>query len=225
MQIFSARPPIRQGSVKAIMVGAARDLTPWPPLPSHTPQPGEGEPPTLVFTKLEWAPSPWAEGWGEGDRIKSGGDAPSPGGGVGDGRGGRGVRSGGGRLLAGLLLLACLLSSNAEAGQNRWTPFGIGGGTVFSLAVDPTVPGVVYAAALSGGIYRSADAGRTWQWRGVATTSLVVLWTDVIVSPTDPQRLYATAREGVLATTGRLYTSSDGGAHWQELFHLPDAGL
>jgi len=135
------------------------------------------------------------------------------------------VRSGGGRLLAGLLLLACLLASNAEAGQNRWTPFGIGGGTVFSLAVDPTVPGVVYAAALSGGIYRSADAGRTWQWRGVATTSLVVLWTDVIVSPTDPQRLYATAREGVLATTGRLYTSSDGGAHWQELFHLPDAGL
>ncbi|HSN85277.1 MAG TPA: condensation domain-containing protein, partial [Thermoanaerobaculia bacterium] len=51
------------------------DLTPWPPLPSHTQPPGEGEPPPSSFSR------------------SSGGGAPSPGGWVCDGRGGRGVRS------------------------------------------------------------------------------------------------------------------------------------
>jgi amino acid adenylation domain-containing protein len=57
------------------LVARKKDLTPWPPLPSHTQPPGEGEPPTLSRS------------------ASLGGGAPSPGGWVCDGRGGRGVRS------------------------------------------------------------------------------------------------------------------------------------
>jgi photosystem II stability/assembly factor-like uncharacterized protein len=125
-------------------------------------------------------------------------------------------------LACGLLtvLVVSTVVSTAEAGQNRWTPFGLGGGLVLSLAVDPDVPGVVYAATALGGIYRSTDAGRTWQWRGAVTPSLG-LWTEVIVAPNDPQRLYATTDPGFQAGAGRVYTSGDGGGHWQELFQHP----
>lgn len=120
----------------------------------------------------------------------------------------------------GALLLATLLpalpAARAEAGQDRWTPIGVGGGLVQSLAVDPTVPGVVYAAVGSAGIYRSDDAAQTWRWRGTPTVN-VDTWTSVIVAPDDPQRLYATTRP-TQVSSGGVYTSGDGGLHWQELF-------
>jgi photosystem II stability/assembly factor-like uncharacterized protein len=122
------------------------------------------------------------------------------------------------RILA-AALLALLPVSGAQAGQNRWTPVGLGGGLVFSLAVDPDVPGVVYAAATVGGIYRSTDAARTWQWRGVPVPAFDA-WTAVIVAPGDAQRLYATTQP-FQSAAGLLYTSGDGGAHWQELFSRP----
>lgn len=115
-----------------------------------------------------------------------------------------------------LTSLVSLFAASAEAGENRWTPIGIGEGLVLSLAADPTAPGVVYAAAGLAGIYRSTDAAHTWQWRGAVTTNLD-LWTDVVVAPHDPQRLYATTQPTQVASGG-VYTSGDGGAHWQELF-------
>jgi acyl transferase domain-containing protein/SAM-dependent methyltransferase/acyl carrier protein len=66
---------------------ARRNLTPRPPLPSHSPRPGEGAPP----------PSPedesFAQDRGTGATSRAGGGAPSPGWGECDGRGGQGVRS------------------------------------------------------------------------------------------------------------------------------------
>src|SRR6185436_2947866 len=67
--VTTRRQGPNQRSVKVPAGAAALDLTPWPPLPSPPRQPGEGEPPTLFFHSGRWAPSPWGEGWGEGDRI------------------------------------------------------------------------------------------------------------------------------------------------------------
>ena len=120
--------------------------------------------------------------------------------------------------LAALLLTALhasLLAAPAEAGQDRWTPIGLGEGIVSALAVDPNVPGVVYAAVETAGIYRSTDGTRTWQWLGASTKDFDV-WTDVVVAPNDPQRLYATSRP-LDPISGAVFTSSDGGAHWREL--------
>lgn len=115
------------------------------------------------------------------------------------------------------LLLTALLATGAEAGENRWTPISLGEGLIAALAADPDTPGVVYAATNLGGIYRSTDAARTWQWRGARTASLD-FWTDLIVAPDDPQRLYATTQHTQQNAFGRVYKSGDGGAHWQELF-------
>lgn len=118
-------------------------------------------------------------------------------------------------LLASLLVLHAL---TAEAGQDRWTPLGVGAGIVHSLAVDPD--GVLYAATGISGIYRSDDAAQTWQWRGAQTVDLDS-WTSVILAPDEdpnhPQRLYATTRS-THPGSGGVYTSGDGGLHWQELF-------
>jgi photosystem II stability/assembly factor-like uncharacterized protein len=114
-------------------------------------------------------------------------------------------------------LVTALLATAAEAGQDRWTPFGRGGGEVLSLATDPAVAGVVYAAAGYAGIFRSDDAAHTWRWRGATASSGE--WTSVLVDPGDPLRLYATAR--YQADDGGVYTSADGGLHWEVLFRLP----
>ena len=46
--------------------------------------------------------------------------------------------------------LVCALSlvagvHSAQAGINVWTSHGPGGGTVLALAIDPTMPGTLYA--------------------------------------------------------------------------------
>jgi len=88
---------------------------------------------------------------------------------------------------------------------------------VQSLAVDPAVPGVVYVAAGYAGIFRSDDAAHTWHWRGPRTPGGEE-WTSVLVDPGDPLRLYATERRN--ANFGGVYTSGDGGLHWQALFRV-----
>ncbi|HYU34567.1 MAG TPA: hypothetical protein VEW48_20650, partial [Thermoanaerobaculia bacterium] len=112
-------------------------------------------------------------------------------------------------------LLTTLLATSAEAGQDRWTPIGVGAGVMQSLAVDPTVTGVVYATAGISGIYRSDDGAQSWQWRGAVTVNLDT-WTSVVVSPADPERLYATTRP-TQVSSGAVYTSNDGGLSWLEL--------
>jgi photosystem II stability/assembly factor-like uncharacterized protein len=114
-------------------------------------------------------------------------------------------------LIASLLVLVAI---TAEAGQDRWTPIGVGVGLVQSLAVDPD--GALYAAVGIAGIYKSTDEAQTWQWRGARTVNLDS-WTSVIVAPDDPQRLYATTRP-TQVSSGGVFTSADGGLHWQELF-------
>lgn len=113
------------------------------------------------------------------------------------------------------VLIAFLLAAGAEAGENRWTPIGVGTGVVKGLAADPETHEVVYAAVGMAGIYRSTDAARTWEWRGKATVTLED-WNEVVIAPGDPQRLYATTRP-TQVSSGGLYTSGDAGRHWQEL--------
>lgn len=73
---------------------------------------------------------------------------------------------------------------------------------------DPTQPKRVYAAG-DGGLYRSDDAGQTWQpaTEGLADGSIAALALD----PRQPQRLYAAT------LTGALYGSEDGANSWRTL--------
>ncbi len=104
------------------------------------------------------------------------------------------------RVVPALLLL---LASTAFA-ADRWQPAGPEGGNVTSLAIDPANPRVLYAAAGAGGVFKSVDAGATWDpafdgFRGVVRI--------VAVDPGRPATVYA-------GTDLEVFRSDDGGAHW-----------
>lgn len=102
-------------------------------------------------------------------------------------------------------------------------------GGVSRIAIAPTRPESIYAIAhdLGNGdtaIYKSTDAGGTWQATGGGASSLPpsCCWdsTDALaVDPQNPQTLYAAVGGTVLATT-------DGGATWQPTTNgLPANGV
>ncbi|MCU0504429.1 MAG: hypothetical protein MUE82_01440 [Chloroflexi bacterium] len=87
-------------------------------------------------------------------------------------------------------------------GLDEWRPAGLQGRTVLSLAVASTDGRVVLAATAGQGLWRSADAGRTWQRVGSTRTTADVAW--------DPA-----TRTAVLATGPAVLASSDGGRSWR----------
>lgn len=113
-------------------------------------------------------------------------------------------------------LCAFLLAPRLLAAQSpTWQPIGPYGGTVGSLAVHPTKPGVLYAAGSPQGVLKSTDGGLSWQiLPGSPNPSLVVM------DPTRPDTLYAVSKP----VTNKVYRSTDAGAHWAAVSrNLPDS--
>jgi photosystem II stability/assembly factor-like uncharacterized protein len=77
-----------------------------------------------------------------------------------------------------------------------------------AVAVDPKQPKRVYAAGTTG-LFRSDDAGETWNLatNGLPSGGVAALALD----PQSPGRLYAAT------STGALYLSTDGATTWKEL--------
>jgi photosystem II stability/assembly factor-like uncharacterized protein len=66
-----------------------------------------------------------------------------------------------------------LLASPLLAGWRSEGPFL---GTVVDVAFDPHHPGVVFAAAGSGGVFRSDDDGKSWRYVGKPETGAKIEW-------------------------------------------------
>jgi len=77
-----------------------------------------------------------------------------------------------------------------------------------AVVVDPKQPKRVYAAGMTG-LFRSDDAGETWNpaTNGLPGGGVTALALD----PQSPDRLYAAT------STGALYLSTDGATAWKEL--------
>jgi photosystem II stability/assembly factor-like uncharacterized protein len=107
------------------------------------------------------------------------------------------------------------------AAQPAWTFEGpeVVGGRITDLAVDPLVANKVYAAAATGGVWRSTDAGVTFKPAWYATLSQAV----GALAITSTGTLYAGTGEsnpggGSLTFGGKgVYASSDGGSNWRRL--------
>ncbi|HUJ61199.1 MAG TPA: hypothetical protein VLX92_22000 [Kofleriaceae bacterium] len=124
-------------------------------------------------------------------------------------------------------------STNAGA---TWTPVfdheAIA--SIGAIAVAPSDPNVVYVgtgeACIRGnisygaGVYKSLDAGRTWQFLGLRDTRHIGR---VVVDPHDPNRVFVAALGHAFGPNAErgVFRSSDGGAHWQKvLFRDNDTG-
>lgn len=102
--------------------------------------------------------------------------------------------------------------------QQAWTFQGpqVIGGRIVDLAVDPLAPNTVYAAAATGGVWKSTDAGGTFQQAWPTDLSQAV--GALAITPTGT--LYAGTGEsnpggGSVTFGGKgVYGSTDGGAHW-----------
>lgn len=99
---------------------------------------------------------------------------------------------------------------------------GLANLSVYSLAVDPADPAVVWACT-DAGIFRSTNAADSWSPRGLAGESI----RDVAMDPAGGQRAWASvAWEGVYITTdaGVTWNPSSNGIGGNKLFYDIDTG-
>ncbi len=96
-------------------------------------------------------------------------------------------------------------------GSSGWTVTDAESGASLEVTTavfaDPTDPSSVYVGADSA-VYKSTDAGRSWEARGQGIVDSIV--TQVVVDPTDPSILYAETSKG-------LVKSGDGGTTWETM--------
>ena len=112
-----------------------------------------------------------------------------------------------------------LVESGEEAALS-WTELGPGniGGRTRALVIDPVQPRTMYAAGVSGGVWKSVDAGARWSWISDEFSHLAV--SSLALDPTDRKVLYAGTGEGFLVGSPRgngIYRTADAGATWQLL--------
>jgi photosystem II stability/assembly factor-like uncharacterized protein len=102
----------------------------------------------------------------------------------------------------------------------RWRMIGPfrAGRTVGAVGV-PSQPNVFYIGVNNGGVWKTTDAGRTWQpiFDDQPTGSIG----DIAVAPSNPNVIYVGSGEGLqrpdLSTGDGMYRSIDGGQSWEHL--------
>jgi photosystem II stability/assembly factor-like uncharacterized protein len=118
------------------------------------------------------------------------------------------------RRIGGLLLIAALGGAAAASGAvNQWEPVGPygHGGSVTAVAVAPSDSSVVFAGTPFG-VFRSADAGVSWESRSAGLASLYV--TALAVDPGTPSTAY------VVMYANGLYKTTNSGVTWTQLLSI-----
>ena len=113
---------------------------------------------------------------------------------------------------------------NVSDGYFQWASVG-------ALAVAPSDPNVIYAGmgettirgnvSRGDGVYKSTDAGRSWQQLGLAETQNIG---SVVVHPTNPDIVYVAAFGHVWGPNEErgLYRTIDGGESWERVLFVSD---
>ena len=90
---------------------------------------------------------------------------------------------------------------------------------IWSLALDPSDPEVIFTGTKPPGVFRSSDGGRSWGRLSIDTAEECPIGpprvTNLVVDPRNPRNVWA----GV--ELGGIYRSRDGGDNWT---HLPQLG-
>ena len=103
--------------------------------------------------------------------------------------------------------------------SSEWTflgPTNIGG-RIVDIEFNPKNPEIVYAAAATGGVFRSNDGASTWQ--PVFDEQAVLTVGDIAIDPRHPDTLYVGTGEANGGHNnfagGGVYRSTNGGTSWQ----------
>lgn len=119
-----------------------------------------------------------------------------------------------------------LVKEEAAAAAATWTPLGPGniGGRTRSILIHPQTPNVMFAAGVSGGVWKSTDSGQSWVPITDALANLTV--SSMVMEPGNPNVIYVGTGEGV-STFGQdtngdfrgagIFKTTDGGATWARL--------
>lgn len=114
-----------------------------------------------------------------------------------------------------------LLSGTPNSTYSQWTILPMyGGGAIMSVAVDPTSPNIVYAAADLSGPYKSTDYGNSWKSIRTGLRTEADWDTSAIaINPSNHNQIfigtgqaYGTPSPG--DNYGGLFRSDDGGSTW-----------
>ena len=113
---------------------------------------------------------------------------------------------------------AALRAASKAGRRGSWEfagPSNIGG-RVVDLAIHPDQPRAVYAAAATGGVFRSEDMGQSWT--PIFDEQPFLSIGDMAIAPSDPNVLYVGTGEANGGHNnyagGGLYKSTDRGATW-----------
>ncbi|HEY0142654.1 MAG TPA: hypothetical protein VGF48_17275 [Thermoanaerobaculia bacterium] len=119
------------------------------------------------------------------------------------------------------------INAEAEKPFGKWQFLGPGniGGRTRALVIDAKNPRLMYAGGVSGGVWRSNNAGETWTPVGDALSNIAV--NSLALHPNDPNVLYAGTGEGFFREEQRgtalplrgagIFLTRDGGHSWQRL--------
>ncbi|PYQ49796.1 MAG: hypothetical protein DMF59_12550, partial [Acidobacteria bacterium] len=108
----------------------------------------------------------------------------------------------------------------AGVSRSSWTWLGPGnvGGRITSILVHPTDPNLIWVNNPGGGIWKSSNAGTTFEPVNDFLANLAV--STMAMSPANPKVMYAGTGGGAGASTLRgagIFKSTDGGETWTQL--------
>jgi hypothetical protein len=119
-------------------------------------------------------------------------------------------------------------SAQGSLAAGAWSFLGPGniGGRTRAILVDPGQPSILYAGAVSGGVWKSTNGGASWMPVGDIMANLAVC--TLAFDPGDSATIYAGTGEGYFREDVRgtalpiagdgIFVTHDGGASW---LHLP----
>jgi photosystem II stability/assembly factor-like uncharacterized protein len=115
---------------------------------------------------------------------------------------------------------------NISDGKIPGTADGIG-----AIAVAPSNPKIIYAGSgesdirgdfdTGDGIYKTTDAGKTWQYAGLRETHMT---SSLVIDPRDPNVVYATSMGHVFQPNPErgVFKTTDGGKTWTKILYVDD---
>ncbi len=130
-------------------------------------------------------------------------------------------------LNAGLSAAAPLNERAVTPEQSTWTPLGPGniGGRTRALIINPQDPNVMYAAGVSGGVWKTTNGGQSWT--PIADQLANITVSSMVMEPGNPNVIYVGSGEGIYGGLERdttfdfrgagIFKTTDGGATWTRL--------